>query len=164
MSAAVGAVPGRTTLPSLCGGPQQSPALLPAAAFLVLQRGTGNCYHMPLPINQLVNHPSSSQQRGQKLVMVVIHHFQPESSIQRAVFPILNPNPVAFILPHLAAESKLGGSAVMLHQLAHCVCCRSCSLQQDTMTCSVTTMGAVTLHCVQKEGAMQACLSHVMSF
>lgn len=59
--------------------------------------------------------PQQQPTEGTEAEMVVIHHFQPESSIQRAIFPILNPNPVAFILPHLAAESKLGGSAGMLH-------------------------------------------------
>lgn len=65
------------------------PSATAAAACLALQRGTGNRYCMSAAIKHLINHPSSSLGRGQDLVMVFIHHFQPQPSFQRAIFPTL---------------------------------------------------------------------------
>lgn len=66
-----------------------APQPLPAAACIALQRGVSNRYCMSVSINRLINHPSSSPGRGQELVIVFIHPFQPEPSFQRTVFPTL---------------------------------------------------------------------------
>lgn len=63
--------------------------LLLAAACVALQRGTGNCYCMSVSTNWLINHPSSSPGRGQDLLIVFVHHFQPDPYFKRAIFPTL---------------------------------------------------------------------------
>lgn len=91
--------------------------LLAAAACVALQRGTGNRYCTSASINRLVNHPSSSPGRGQELVIIIICHFQPEPSFQRAIFPTLKSqsNPVAFTVS-CSAQAKVAQDSPCLLQ------------------------------------------------
>lgn len=87
--------------------------LLPAAACVALQRETGNHYCMSVSINQIINHPSSSPGLGEELVIVFIHHFQPETSFQRPISPTLKSKSSGLYIGFLSAS--LGR--------AQCSCC-----------------------------------------